>query len=107
MVDNFKFKFLGNTVQIFFTEVDRAVVLVHDCVFDIQYGGTAMYAEQVGKLGVGCLRHQDTARLNNSLVVDGFKDIIQRTPGEVVGINTGEHRFRHIVFHKNKGFPLT
>ena len=66
-----------------------------------------MYAEQVGKLGVGCLRHQDTARLNNSLVVDGFKDIIQRTPGEVVGINTGEHRFRHIVFHKNKGFPLT
>ena len=36
-------------------------------------------------------------------MVDGFKDIVQRALGEVVGINTGKHRFRHIVFDKNKG----
>ena len=47
-----------------------------------------MYAEQVGKLGVGGLRHQNTARFNDFLVVDSFKDIVQRALGEVVGINT-------------------
>ena len=36
-------------------------------------------------------------------MVDGFKDIVQRALGEVVGINTGKHRFRHIVFDENKG----
>ena len=62
-----------------------------------------MYAEQVGKLDVGGLRHQHTARFNDLLVIDGFKDIVQRALGKVVGINTGKHRFRHIVFHENKG----
>lgn len=61
-----------------------------------------MYAEQVGKLDVGGLRHQHTARFNDLLVIDGFKDIVQRALGEVVGINTGKHRFRHIVFHENQ-----
>ena len=62
-----------------------------------------MYAEQVGKLDIGGLRHQHTARFDDPLVVDGFKDIVQRALGKVVGINTGKHRFRHIVFHENKG----
>lgn len=43
-----------------------------------------------------------TRRDFNDLLIDGFKDIAQRALGKV-GINTGKHRFRHIVFHENKG----
>ena len=32
-----------------------------------------------------------------------LNDAIKSMGGEVVGINTGKHRFRHIVFHENKG----
>ena len=32
-----------------------------------------------------------------------LNDAIKSMGGEVVGINAGKHRFRHIVFHENKG----